>query len=196
MEFESIKRNYTNTIVELLSEKNLNIRTDIFTRLSHLEDVLDELDTRYDELRDRYLLGFPSLYRVSKIMDNTTSFVHYVLRAFFWSLFPYRYDQLNIKRKNEIEKLGDLIRNLDLSNESQIMVFNNFKIDDEEIYGKKIVQVSNFTLHRRSKLVYDFRSTSTMYYDIVLPFHDKNYDPRTKDCTRAKDLPRWFTHSL
>ena len=191
-EFESIKRNHANIIVGLLSEANLNDPTDIFTRLAHITSVLRELDTRFAKLDERYLgtsISW-SIYGVLKIMRNTTHFVHYVLRCLFWSQFPYSGDFSSIETMNEIEKLEDLLRDLDLSNENQTIAFHNYKI--KKTFEQNIVKVSNFTLNRYSKLIYDFRSTSTMYYDVVLPFHDKNYDETSTDCTRARDLPTFY----
>ena len=42
LEFESIKRNHTYSIVDLLSEKYLNNPTDIFPRLIHKKKVLNQ----------------------------------------------------------------------------------------------------------------------------------------------------------
>ena len=90
-----------------------------------------------------------------------------------------------------MKKLGDLIHNLDLSNENQTMLFK--KNDPiKQIYYEDFLSVSNFILHRRSKLINDLRSTSTLYYDVVLPFHDKNYNPTSIDCTQKRDLPMFF----
>ena len=67
-------------------------------------------------------------------------------------------------KEEEVKQLSDLIRNLDLANENQLMSLQNIPID--YVYPKQIVSVSNFNLDRYSKLIYDFRSTSILYYDI------------------------------
>ena len=106
--------------------------------------------------------------------------------------FPYKSNsKFGIKKEEEMKKLGDLMRNLDIANENQTLVFNNISID--KIYdNEEIVKVSNFTSNRYSKLIYDFRSTITLYYDVVLPFHNKNYDGNSTDCTSIRDLPDFY----
>ena len=191
-EFESIKRNHTSTIIELLSEKNLNNRTGIVFRLYSSMLILNKLKTRVFKLKNRYSTDYYNrlLNPIQDLITENIRFI-YLLIGYFDTKFPYMDDlKSRIKKEKEMKKLGDLIRNLDLSNENQIMAFNNLKI--EGIYNQKIVQVSNFTLNRHSKLIYDFRSTSTLYYDVVLPFHDKNYDGTSADCTIRWDLPGFY----
>ena len=190
LEFESIKQNHTDTIVELLSEKYLNERSFIFSRLYDTRFILKELYIRFTNLKDRYYSDdrYKYLNPIAALIRENIEFVD-LLRSYFQHRFPYiDHLKFGIKREEEAKKLDDLIRNLDLSNENQTMVFH--KIPTEDIYDReKILLVSNFTLNRYSKLIYDFRSTITMNYDIVLPFHDKNYDPTLIDCTSARNLP-------
>ena len=191
-EFEYIKRNHTNTIVELLSETNLNNRKFIFETLDDRENVLKELRTRLVNLKDRYPTeNYDNLLNPNTdLIKDAIDFVDF-LQSSFYNHFPRKdHLKLGIKMDEEMKKLGDLIRNLDVSNEAQTMVFHNISIG--EIYHKQIALVSNFTLNRRSKLIYDFRSTSTLYYDVVLPFHDKNYDATSTDCTSKWDLPEFL----
>ena len=179
-------------MIDLLDEENLNDRTDIKTSLIHTKKLLRQLESRFDDLKNRYPTDhyYKLLNPIADLLDDDLDLV-YLLWNYFLDYFPdFNLLKTGFKRDDEVKRLGDLIRNLDLSNANQTMAFNNIAIDD--IYNKTIVQVSNFTLHRPSKLKYDLRSTSTLYYDVVLPFHDKNYVNST-DCTRAKDLPKFFS---
>ena len=190
MEFDSIKRNHTDTIVELLSEKYLYNQTAFSTKFHRKAWSLQELYLRIIRLRIRYSKNYyinNSLTSIMKTMADDIDFT-YTLWDYYSNHFPTK-DVLKfgIKKEMEMKILSDLIRNLDVSNKSQVMAFHNDNID--EIYKKGIVLVSNFTLHRRSKLIYDFRSTSTLYYEIVLPFHDKNYDGNSADCSNFWELP-------
>ena len=195
MEFESIKRKHTDTMVELLSGKFLNEPSNIYTRVTEKLDVLKELRRRAFRLATIYSSEdyyYDLLIRFVHLMDDNLDFVD-LLRNYFWNVLPIKdHLKFGIKRNNEVEKLGDLIHNLDFSNENQIMAFHNFGIN--EIYRQRIIQVSSFTLHGRSKLINDFRSTSKLNYDIVLPFHDKNYDPTSTDCTIRWDLPYFYRY--
>ena len=189
LEFESIKRKHTDTMVEMLSERNLNERGPNLIKNSNTGSVLNKLWLRVNDLKNS--LSTPHydelLNPILDLIDNSIDF-NDLLRDYYLSDLPTKdHLKFGIKKGEEMRKLDDLIRNLDVSNENQKMVFDNLKID--EIYKKSIVKPYNFTLHKRSKLIFDFRSTSTLHYDVVLPFHDKNYDPT--DCTRAEDLP-WF----
>ena len=122
-------------------------------------------------------------------MKNDITF-GYLLWDYFNGGFPnYSILKFGIKNIVEVNKHRDLIRNLDVSNENQTMAFHN--IPPEDAYREEIVSVSNFTLNRHSKLIYDFRSTSTLYYDVVLPFHDKNYDEIY--CTHRWELPGFYS---
>ena len=179
-------------MVELLSEKFLNDRNNMLFKLVNKLTTLGALGERVSDLKERYSTDYYDklLNQVEHLMDASKDLAS-LIWYYIWDEFPL-IDLLNvgIKKEEEIKKLGDLIRNLDVSNENQTMAFHNISID--EIYNKTIVQVSNFTLHRRSKLINDLRSTSTLYYDIVLPFNDKNYDPTSTDCTSKWDLPTFF----
>ena len=177
----------------MLSEKYLNERSDILSKLHERERVLGNLGFKFDNLKKRYSTEYYDnlLLPISNLIHKNYYFP-YLLRSYYFSdKFSLIINVFGIKMEEEVKKLGDLIHNLDLSNENQIMAFHNLEIN--EIYEKSILSVSRFTLNRRSKLIYDFRSTSTLYYDVVLPFHDKNYDPSSTDCTRTQDLPKFFT---
>ena len=179
LEFESIKRNHTETIVELLSEKYLNNRSAIVSRLVDKSGVLQSLVGRAMNLWTRY--HYKSLYPFLNLMFDGLDFLDILWYCFHDQLPIKNVLRFGIKREEEMKKLGDLIPNLDLSNENQTMAFHNISI--QQVYPKTIISVSNFTLNRHSELIYDFRSTSTLYYDLVLPFHNKNYDETSKDCT-------------
>ena len=174
----------------MLSETFLDRPSYIFTRLTRKRSTLKELRRRAFRLATIYSLDnyyYDILSRFVHLIDDNLDFVD-LLANFVFDLLPVKdILKLGIKREEEMKKLGDLIRNLDLSNKNQTMAFNNLEIN--EIYDKQIAQVTNLTLHRRSKLIYDMRSTSTLYYDIFLPFHDKNYVPTYTDCTSKWDLP-------
>ena len=178
-------------MVELLSEKNLNNPTDIILRLDDTKEDLLKLYTRFDNLKKHYSTEHYNklLNPIAELIGDDIDFV-YILWNYFSNYFP-DIDNLKsgFKRDEEVKKLGDSIRNLDLSNKSQTMAFYNISID--EIFEQEIVQVSNFTLNRSFKLINDLRSTSTLYYDVVLPFHDKNYVNST-DCTHHWDLPEFY----
>ena len=178
-------------MVELLSEKYLNNNTDIVFRLYNSTWALNNLYSRFLTLKNRYSVDYYNrlLNPIADLIGENIDFF-YLLIDYFENRFPLSDNSKSgIERKEEMKKLSDLTRNLDVSNKNQTMVLNNLSID--EIYSKRIVQVSNVTLHKIFKLVKDFRSRSTLHYDVVLPFNDKNYDANSTDCTRAKDLT-WF----
>ena len=179
----------------MLSEKYLNNRIDISSNRNYMISVLEDLRSRVGKLlihhpSERY---FKSLFPIISLIQENIYFTN-ILRGYFRNEFPFGNHVLSgINKENEMKKLEDLIRNLDVSNKNQTMAFNGTKI--YEIYEKSIVQVSNFTLHRTSKLSDDLSSTSTLYYDIVLPFHNKNYDANSTDCKPWFELP-WFFSGL
>ena len=175
-------------MVGLLS-KNLNKRKTIFASI----DILFSLLNRFEMLKKRY----PSknyttlLDPISDLITDDIKFAN-LLKGYYNSKFPqYGVSRFGIDEEEEFKKLGNLIRNLDLSNENQTMAFHNDHIDD--IYGKMIVLPSNITLNTHSKLIFDPKSTSTLYYDVVLPFNDKNYKPNSPDCTSKNLLPLFFS---
>ena len=178
-------------MVELLSEKYLNNHTDIKSKLTHTRNTLENLWIRFRNLKNRYSTDqYDELLNPIEALLHEESVFPYLFWSFFKDYFPgMDLLKLGIKREEEMKKLGDLIHNLDLSNENQTMAFHKFPIN--EVHQQGIVKVSNFTLHRRSKLINDLRSTSTLYYDVVFPFNDKNYDETSTDCTHVQDLP-WF----
>ena len=193
MEFESIKRKHTDTIVEMLSERTLNGRAPNVIKNSNTKSVLYALWRRVNDLKSCLSTPYYDelLNPILNLINDNIDF-NDLLRNYYWSDLPTKdYLKFGIKKEEEMKKLDDLIRNLDVSNENQKMVFENLKID--KIYKKDIVKVSNFTLNRRSKLMFDFKSTSTLHYDVVLPFNDKNYDPTSTDCTHQQELPLFFT---
>ena len=188
-EFESIKREHTNTMVGLLS-KNLYKLTTISTSIN----ILNSLMSRFAMLKKRY----PSkhytklLDPISDLMADDVKFA-YLLKSYYDSKLPnLDLPKFGIETDTELEKLDDLIRNLDLSNKNPIMVFHNAKIDT--IYSQKIILPSKITLNSHSKLINDSRSTSTLYYDIILPFDDKDhiYHLNPNNCTHRRDLPSFF----
>ena len=180
-------------MVELISEKFLNDETNIYARFIYEVSILKELRRRAFRLATIYSLDkyySDLLIRFIHLIEDNIDFV-YLLENYFSNALPVKNNlKLGIKRNNEVEKFGDLIHNLDFSNANQMMALDNLSID--VLYKKEILKVSDFTLHRRSRLIYDLRSTSTLYYDIVLPFHDKNYVPTSTDCTSRLDLPSFF----
>ena len=172
----------------MLSEDYMNDDSYVFISLLKTHKVLIGLYNRTENLTHRY--HYKALSSILDLMKNDVDFVT-VLLGYIWDILPTMdLLKLGIKKEEEMNKLGDLIRNLDVSNKNQTMAFNNVKID--EIYKKSIVKPYNFTLNRRSKLINDFRSTSTLYYDVVLPFNDKNYDPTSTDCRASRDLPFFY----
>ena len=180
-------------MVRVLSENFLNgpsIIGHVFLAemidLANLRDRASILATIYS--LDNYY--YDILSRFAHLINDNIDFVK-LLENYFKHTLPAKDElKLGIKREEEMKKLGNLIRSLDVSNENQTMVFHNFPIS--EIYDKKIVKASNFTSNR-PKLINDFRSTITLNYDVVLPFHDKNYDPTSTDCTRSRMLPNFFS---
>ena len=158
-------------------------------------DVLEELFSRFLNLKKRY-----STDQYDKLLNPIADLMgaEKVFPNLFWSYFngffkSMEISEFKIKKEIEVKKLGDLISNLNLSDESQTMVFHNLSID--VIYEQGIVKPYNFRLNSRSKIIYDFRSTSYLFYYVVLPFYDKYYDPTSTDCTRAEDLPWFFSHN-
>ena len=190
-EFESIKREYTKAIVELLSEKKLNERRFISSSINYARRVLINLSVRFDLLKITYSTDYYNklLNPISDLINDAVDFTHLLNGYFVYDQFPDK-DSLKfgIKKQNEVKKLKDLILNLNVSNENQTLAFHDDKIS--QIYISKLVSVSNFTLNRSSKLINDFSSTSTLYYDVVLPFNNKNYDEI--HCTPYWDLPDFF----
>ena len=194
MEFESIKRDYTNEFVELLSESYWNNHTAIGSRITRTQLNLPPLYFRFINLRELYTGVYydKPLESIENLIMDGRIFVNLLADYIYHNQFPSGNLRFGIKKWEEIEKLRDLLRSLDLSNEYQTMALNDYKID--EIYEKRIVLISNLTLNRRSKLNNDLRSTSTLYYDVVLPFHDRNYDENSTDCTQKQDLPMFFSY--
>ena len=183
--FASIKREHTHTIQELLSEYYLNNPTDIIYRLGLTKIALQDLWVKVDKLNSRY--NYKPLSSILNKIDKNIDFVG-LLWSYFANRFPSTYN--STYGDEEFKKLGNLIRNLDVSNENQMMAFHNLPIG--EIYHQQIVLVSNFTLNRDSKQPSAFKITSTLYYDVVLPFLDKNYDESSTDCTQKRNLPLFF----
>ena len=190
-------------MVELLSEKYLNNRTDIESRLKYTILILNQLLIRVNNLKELFngidnlegpysrIYYIKSLKSIADLMKDDYFFC-YLLLDYFSGGFPnYSILKFGIKQNVEVNKLRDLIRNLEVSNENQTMAFHS--IPPGDAYREEIVSVSNFTLNRHSKLIYDFRSTSTLYYDVVLPFHDKNYDENKTDCTHRWELPGFYS---
>ena len=180
-------------MVNLLSEKYLNNNVGILDRLVKTRLFLQHLRTRVQNLNDRYSNEYYDklLHPIADLISDNIEFV----LELFWNYTDEKLPdkdhlRFGIKKDEEIRKLGDLIRNLDVSNENQTMAFKGVNIN--EVYRQQIIKISNFTLNRRSKLINDLRSTITLYYDVVLPFHDKNYDENKTDCTQRWDLPRFF----
>ena len=166
----------------------MNKRSDIFSRLDDSLDVLNQLRSMLTNLNDQY--KYKSLSSILDLMKNDIDFFNLII-GYLYDQFPKKdYLKFGIKKEEEVKKLGDLIRNLDLSDENQTMAFKNIAI--YEIFQQEIVKVTKFTLNGTSKLINNLRSTNTMYYDVVLPFHDKNYDPTSTECTRAINLPSFF----
>ena len=182
-------------MIEMLLIETMH-RTNISKKLNHEINLLQDLHFRVGKLIVRYSSDhyIKLLNPIADLIQENIDFAYILLNDYFKDKFPRR-DHLKsgIKKEGEMKKLENLIRNLDLSNENQTMVFNNLKI--EEIYEKRIIIVTNFTLHRTSKLLKDLRSTSTLYYDVVLPFHDKNYDRNSNDSINVWFLPFFFVFS-
>ena len=190
-EFESIKQEHTNTIIELFTELTGRRRYSILPKLIKTKSVLQEYWNKTSNLYNRFLYG--QLKSSSEIIGNNTEFIDLLITYYSDHFTDKDYIKFGIQKEREVKKLGDLLDNLDELNKNQTIAFhNNMPTFVDIIYLKEIVSVSNLTLNRRSKLIYDFRSTSTMYYDIVLPFNDKNYDETSTDCTSASDLPLFF----
>ena len=194
LEFETIKQKHTNIIVELLSEWRLNGRY-IISELESTQRVLDYWRDRVINLKNRYSTDHYDglLNPIADLMAENIDFIN-DLWDYYRDVFPIRskFDSA-IKREEEMKKLNDLISNLDVSNENQTMVLQHIPV--QQAYNEGIVSVLNFTLHRHSKRINDLRSTSTLYYDVVLPFHNKNYDPTSTDCTSGRDLPYLYKHN-
>ena len=191
--FDNIKKKHTETMVGLLSERYLNECPDIYYRLSDKVVVIRKLVRRVFKLRNTYSKKYPFNEQLTEFVNLMIDSIYFVnlLRNYFANQLPNTILKPDIKREEEMQKLDDLIRNLDISNENQTIAFNNVKLD--EIYDTAILTVHNFTMNRYSRLIYDFRSTITMNYVIVLPFHNKNYDPTSTDCTRSRMLPNFFS---
>ena len=170
----------------------MNNHTAITSRLVDKEKALGNLAVRIVNLKDRYSTDHYDklLNPILDLMRDDFFFIG-LLSGYFNNQFPLGDDlKSGIKIDREMDKLNDLIRNLDVSNVNQTMAFH--KVRTYNIYYKKIVSVSNFTLNRSSKLINDLRSTSTLY-DVVLPFHNKNYDGTSTVCKRVQDLPGFFS---
>ena len=168
----------------------MNNRTDIRSKLTQSRNVLEYLWLRFRSLKNRYSSAqYDKLLNPIEALMNEETVFPYLFWFYFKDYFPSKeIVRSRINRSEEVKNFGDLIRNLE-SNENQTMALRHQTID--EIYHHGIVKVSNFTLNRHSKLINDFRSTSTLYYDVILPFNDKNYDGNSANCTRLQDLP-WF----
>ena len=165
-------------------------RYSILPKLIKTKSVLQEYWNKTSKLYNSFL--YPKLKSSSEIIGNNTEFIDLLITYYSDHFTDRDYIQFGIQKEREVKKLRDLLDNLDELNKNQTMAFHNNTLN--VIYLNEIVSVSNFTLNRRSKLIYDLRSTSTLYYDVVLPFNDKNYETST-DCTRASDLPLFFNPS-
>lgn len=73
-------------------------------------------------------------------------------------------------------------------NENQTMLFEADEI--EETYEKEIVWPARFFLNPNKDKM-DLENSLTILYEIVFPFHDKNYDDQ-KHCEPAERLPLFF----
>ena len=202
LEFDSIKRNHTDKVVKLLSEKYLNnFSKAFFSKFEGPRVVFNELYARLNNLKNNHMKSsnvYRNQYRISaltaiqKIMRQTLDFIE-VLEDFFelYDLPQMTISRFGIKEEKEMEKLSALIHNQSLSNENQTMVFDNVKID--HVYEEGIVVASNFTLNRDSSEPNNvLKSTGALYYKVVLPFHNKNYPTTYPRCTSTYHLPRFF----
>ena len=199
LEFESIKRDHTNMMVEIISEKFWNNRTGISRRLYNTSSNLQDLIVRVAYLMHLYPTDYhnKSLIPILNLMEDDTDFFDTLWDYAFTKLPRQDALKVGIKKEEEMKKLGDLISTCNLNlgtNENQTMVFDHLKID--EIYDRSIVQVSKFTLNRPSKPNNDFKSTSTLYYTIFLPFHDKNYDANSTDCAHYWEIPNFSSEPI
>lgn len=90
-----------------------------------------------------------------------------------------------------LEKLEDVLRSVDTDEETQTMVFHSDFI--EEIYQKRIVRghFMKFAMNNPSKNFYDVKANGTLFYEILLPYNNKKYDP-TEPCVLRKDLSLFF----
>lgn len=180
-------------MLKLLSEEHLND--------PYVAPYFNILDTRatlnrvwfeFYELYDRSngIISDSNYKSLGSILDKiqkNMKFTDFLMEYFSNKLPTEDYIKFGFKKEAEMKKLGDLIRNLDISNDSQTIAYHNLSIG--EIYEKRFVLVSNFTLHTHFYQVPTYAATSTLYYDIILPFHNKNYDSTSKDCTSRSRLP-------
>ena len=87
------------------------------------------------------------------------------------------------KFESEIERIAQD------ANESQTAAFQFDLITD--VYKKQIVRMGKFVFHKKSKIVFDLRSTGTVNFEIVIPFEDTELKAG-KDCVSTADLPEFF----
>ena len=195
MEFESIKRNHTEKIVKLLSEKYLNnFSPIIFSKFTAPRKVVNELYTRLINLMNRHSTNYYDnlLNPIADLMRKNLDFIDLLDGYFNKNQFPQMsISKFGIKEEKEAKKLSNLISNEDLSNENQTMVFQNIPI--QQVYREAIVVVSNFTLNRSSEPNNNLRSTSTLYYNVVLPFQNSRYPETYPRCTSQFNLPPFFS---
>ena len=172
-----------------------------FNKFESPRRAFNKLYTRLNDLKNNHKKDYSLssnelriflLNSIQNTMRQTMDFVDVLEYYFKYNKLPQMsISKFGIKKEEEMDKLGALIRNPSLSNENQTMVFNNVKI--EEVYYEGIVQVSNFTLNKDSEPNNVLKSTSTLYYNVVLPFNNKNYPTTYPICTKTSHLPKFFS---
>ena len=129
------------------------------------------------------LVGFQEA--IQRGQDLTLSFAPFYRHQFQaldgQHIRPARKQQ-SMQLRNALNQLADDV------NENQTMLFESESFN--EVYKKAIVWPSRFFLDP-TKEPTDLQNALTILYEIVFPFHDKNYD-KQKSCLPAEELPFIF----
>ena len=155
---------------------------------SDIYAVLKGLYTRFNNFKKRFG-PYKPFETIAEKMEMSIALVELLSDYYSEHLPSKKYDKLNVTKQSELTKLNDLVRGFELS-EDETFAFQDDLIS--QVYSKRIVKVKKFVFHRHSKLIYDLRSTSTLYYDIILPFNVGSYDPTSTNCTSKHFLPFFF----
>lgn len=129
---------------------------------------------------------------LERLAKNIEATVHLIdgLRP----LFDHRFSN---NRKNHVPSKEQFFQHLnsdiDLMRknaaEDQTMAFHYKTIDD--VYDLPILSSPRFKFERKTRVIYEFTSYLTMYYQIAFPFHGDSLDS-SEECLSADELPPFF----
>ena len=87
------------------------------------------------------------------------------------------------KLESEIDRLSKEVT------DSQTMAFHSELMPD--VYKKRIVRMSKFVFHNKSKIVFDLNSEGVVNFNVIFPFQDTALQAG-KDCVSKASLPEFF----